>query len=207
MKILLSGGWGYGNLGDDAILIASLNLLKEKYPHSEITVMSYDFQETMKILNKPDIKVIPSIHRIISGELSFKKFGAWKKSFNYYPFPKLLFRRIKKIQNHSIKSQTNKIFHKMKNLSEFEKHIKVYDEFKNADLFVMSGGAYINGWLDSLCSRVLELKITKETNTKSLIIGQTIGPFKKTDLASYAKSGLELADKVSVRDIGSYEEL
>ena len=74
MKILVSGGWGYGNLGDDALLVATIDLLKEKYPNSEIVIMSYDDIETQKLYELSDIKVIPSVHRIISKKMAFNKF-------------------------------------------------------------------------------------------------------------------------------------
>ena len=35
-KIILSGGWSYGNLGDEAILISSINLIHQKYRHRTV---------------------------------------------------------------------------------------------------------------------------------------------------------------------------
>ena len=52
MKIILSGGWGYGNLGDDAILYSSIKLLRDKFPDSTIVVLSYNIPETESIIKE-----------------------------------------------------------------------------------------------------------------------------------------------------------
>lgn len=42
MKIVLSGGWGYGNLGDEAILRATVRILNKIYVNPQITVLSFN---------------------------------------------------------------------------------------------------------------------------------------------------------------------
>ena len=71
----------------------------------------------------------------------------------------------------------------------------------------MSGGGYFNSWLDSLSSRVIELKLANKAKLKSLVIGQSIGPFITEDLNNTAFSGLKLASLISIRDKESYKEL
>ena len=71
MNILLSGGWGYGNLGDDAILEASVRILCNLYPQSKITIMSYEPCD----INIHGYEVIPSLHRAIFG--TFDRFTAY----------------------------------------------------------------------------------------------------------------------------------
>lgn len=206
-KILVSGGWGYGNLGDDALLIATIELLKEKYPISELVIMSYDFNDTKKVLEKYDVKVVPSIHRVISKKLAFKKLGTWNKSFNLFKLPKLLQRIISRVRYPQLVSKEKKIYNRQERfLNEIIKST-LFEEFESSNLFIMSGGGYFNSWSDNLSSRVLELLLAKKANLKSLVIGQSIGPFLTKDLANRAYSGLKHADVICVRDKHSLNEL
>ena len=45
-KIVISGGWGYGNIGDEAILKYTLSDLKKTFPGVNITVLSFDIKQT-----------------------------------------------------------------------------------------------------------------------------------------------------------------
>jgi polysaccharide pyruvyl transferase WcaK-like protein len=207
MKILVSGGWGYGNLGDDSILVASVHLLKEKYPSSEIVVTSYDCDQTCKVQSLPTIKIVPSVHRYLSGELAFKKLSTWRKSYNFCKYPKLFRRIVSRFQRYFLRCAESRILRKYEELSANLSAVPTYNEFQSADLFVMSGGGYFNSWLDNLCARVIELKMARQMNLKSLIIGQSIGPFKTTELSELAYCGLRLADMVSVRDTESWNEM
>lgn len=45
-RIILSGGWGYGNIGDEAILKYTYQDLKKIFPGTDIVVLSFDAKET-----------------------------------------------------------------------------------------------------------------------------------------------------------------
>lgn len=67
-KIILSGGWGYGNLGDDAILLSSYNLIKNRFPNSDIIILSYNTRESSIVIPEGEhIAFYDSLHTSVYG--------------------------------------------------------------------------------------------------------------------------------------------
>jgi polysaccharide pyruvyl transferase WcaK-like protein len=207
-KIFISGGWGYRNLGDDALLKATIDLVNYNLRDtSEIIVSSYNPSDSKRIISG-SIKVVPSVDRKIFGKYFFRKF------LNFNQKEKLFFRKIKNkfldyfiaaisilhlITIFFIPSFYLRIVKKMKN--------EIYQDFENVDLFIMSGGGYFNSWRTSLVSRFIEIEIAKLQGAKILLIGQTIGPFNNYIYKKIAKYCLQKCDIIAVRDIASLQEL
>lgn len=177
MKILLSGGWGYGNLGDDAILYSSIILLKEKYPDCTITVLSYNIQETELIVGEfNNITLTDSLHTKLYG-LKYKEFAVGRNLIDEV------------FQQFSVKYKLNK--EKRKNNKKSGSFLKNYEKYLNenqesveyfkrlcrgADMYVMSGGGYLTTWAEMHISKFCEIDIAKKCNLKTYVIGQTISP-------------------------------
>ena len=202
IKVLLSGGWGYGNLGDDAILLASIELIKKKLPHAEITIMSYSPQDTATLI--PSLKVIPSIHRIIYGNRAYKQLRTYKHTTNIEAFPLLwrIISKIKRIIGHDSNYKSYSILEKKIRGNKLE---ALKEIFRQHDIFIMSGGGYFNEWEDSFNSRIIELELSKQCSS-SFIVGQTLGPFSKAK-QDILKQHLNEIKRVYVRDIASLNEL
>lgn len=64
MKIVVSGGWSYGNIGDEAIATATEYLLKRQFPHAELIFTAYDPEGFEKCHGIP---ALPSVHKLLSG--------------------------------------------------------------------------------------------------------------------------------------------
>lgn len=171
MKIILSGGWGYGNLGDEAILRATVRILNKIYANPKILVLSFDpdlSHETLKN-DSHNVTVVRNLDSYISDleKLRFSASGisplkkVWLKLFEYIASSNLYVQR------------------KYKSLANIQKHIDAsfYKCFEDADLYLMSGGGYINDWTVCLLSRCLEVNIANQYGLKSFSIGQTIGVF------------------------------
>lgn len=191
-KILLSGGWGYGNLGDDAILHASLKLIGNTFQDAEISIFSYEPIVTSEEL-KNKFKVYPSPHRLLFGDSAFKQLSIYGK----------------------VAPQRNTIFHRVKRrLEQYAKTLLKYNDellpnrsnlqeievlFATADIFIMSGGGYFNNWKESLISRIEELRLAQKYNVPSYIIGQSLDNFRP-EYQDTLQSLLSKCHSISVRD-------
>lgn len=203
MNILLSGGWGYGNIGDDAILMASLDLLKQQYSNATITITSHNPEYTQKVVGNA-FEVIPSVHRQLFQDRAF----VFLKVRGYVPNVAALPQIIQRIYGRITRNQRVE-----GTMSIVDSYLKQYGfeglkkQYQNADLFVMSGGGYFNSWEDSMISRIIELELAQLCKVKSVIIGQTLGPFTIPQAKDRLKNALNSAYGIYVRDIESKKEL
>lgn len=200
MNILISGGWGYGNLGDDAILHATLKLLLQIYPSANIRVLSYDPQTTEVELNNKFL-VYESVHRVLFGTSAFKQLMVYNKVSDIYCKYPILDR----IRNRMVYEVNRLLLHQEKKRPVLNS-LQINKLFKTADLFIMSGGGYFNNWYESLISRMEELKLAQKYGIRHYIIGQTLDSFSaeyKEELQSLLKN----VTAISVRDLKSHDEL
>lgn len=63
MKILVSGGWSYGNIGDEAIATATEYLLRRGFPGTQLTFTAYDPESFEACHGFP---ALASVHRQLS---------------------------------------------------------------------------------------------------------------------------------------------
>ena len=63
MKIVVSGGWSYGNIGDEAIATATEYLLKKQFPQAQLIFTAYDPEDFEKCHGIP---ALPSVHKLLS---------------------------------------------------------------------------------------------------------------------------------------------
>ena len=204
--IILSGGWGYGNLGDDAILLSSYQLLKLKYPGCHITVLSYNVSESSSLIpSGNNVSYLDSLHVSIFGYHPKKMtFGNGIISDIIRPFKSRIERRIKPHKNSLLRSRMLKDTDKF--LSRYKDVIEPYSNLcRTADLYIMSGGGYLTNWAEMGISKYYELDIAKRNGLKTYIIGQTIGPFKRNAWKLIEKifsktDGSFFRDKESIKD-------
>lgn len=92
-RILISGYYGFGNSGDDALLLSIIKDLKEKLPEAEITVLSADPDETESVYGVQAVdrwnimKVMGAMRKsdlLISGGGTLIQDGTSTKSLIYY---------------------------------------------------------------------------------------------------------------------------
>lgn len=192
-KILVSGGWGYGNLGDDAILHSTILLVKKRFPGAVIKVMSYNPEETAAELNF-EYEVLPSVHRLLFGESAFKQLNIYGKSRDNRRLSVRILNRIKRY------------FPKKELVPDMEAVKAIYHDFENVDIFIMSGGGYFNNWRESAISRCEELKIAHKFGVDSYIVGQTLDAFDE-HLYDLVKTRIQNCKGIAVRDNDSQAEI
>lgn len=61
-KIIVSGGWSYGNVGDEAIAVVTINLLKKYFPECKIVFLAYD---TQTFFQHHNVKAYSSAHKLL----------------------------------------------------------------------------------------------------------------------------------------------
>ena len=205
-KIILSGGWAYGNLGDEAILIASVKLLHQRFADYVIVVLLYKRNETVKYLEALDyVQIEQSLHSYMYG-VEEKKMSFGENFLCELRMP------IERRLNNQFRPIREK-----KNLKNFLKSPSVYFEkygeakayfaelCKDAEMYVMSGGGYFNNWNEMIISKYLEVHTAKENHLKTYMIGQTVGPFNEYAMQVY-RLVLDNIDGCFFRDIESIKD-
>jgi polysaccharide pyruvyl transferase WcaK-like protein len=178
MRILCSGGSGYGNLGDELILRGTLNGLQNTFPDAEVTVTSFSPEQTAQIHH---IQPIPSIARLCLGS----KDKRLTRAVRYGIAHACLFQELRK---HTHLSS------------------EIRDLYTDHDLFIQAGGGYFNivFWRGSVFF-ALELIGAIDAHINAAVVGQTMGPFGL--LGRPVAHVLSQIKFIYVRDCSSLERL
>lgn len=191
--IILSGGWGYGNLGDIAICKSSIELIRRKYPQAKILLITNDVEE--------EREVVSGVDNVLCIQSFYKKL--FEDTFSYFYQTKVsMLQRIKKricsffIKFISVKRYKKKLYGDI--LSDFEV------QCSEADIYIMSGGGYLNDWKEQLITKYLEVDIMNKYNIPVYLIGQSIGPFANRNNYKICYNLLKCVKGVIFRDNYSF---
>lgn len=184
MKVFVTGGWGYGNIGDDAILHATIKSLQQEIPQAELLFTSYDPKETEF---HHEVKSLYSLHRLLS-----------QRSSSYFPHFQLVFRFFCLLLWSLGYGFTKKHAFVSKDIRELI--IKI----QQSDLLLMAGGGYFNDlWKASYFSRLAEILIASTVGTRIMVYGQTVGPFNTLISKLVFRKFLHKINFVTYRDVQS----
>ncbi|NBD22215.1 hypothetical protein GTZ97_16265 [Aquabacterium fontiphilum] len=171
MKIYLTGGWGYGNKGDNAIFEAMMESMRNAYPGCTFEVSSFDVAETQK---HHGLTALPSVHVYLTkkaplGLLRWAALAIWHVTGFEFVLPP------------SIKRHLNAM--------------------RNCDAVVLGGGGYINDdWVDMLTSRFVEIQMATSLGKPVVIYGQTLGPIGKSWTKPLFKHFIHKVTRIAYRD-------
>jgi polysaccharide pyruvyl transferase WcaK-like protein len=180
MRVLCTGGWGYGNLGDEFILRGTLAGVNLALKNARVTVASFNPETTRKWHH---VDVVPSLHGAYDGKnsrtASYVGIGkAWASFFL---------------------SKYTKRIHLLRVAQEI---------CADYDLVIQAGGGYFNDlFWPAFPNFPLELLGAIHSATPVAIIGQTIGPFKHKFSAARVSCILKQIPFIYVRDGGSIQVL
>ena len=192
-QILLTGGYGYGNVGDEAQLNANIQRWKVAKPEVRITVLS------------PHPAYTESFHgihsengpRVVWFNSNLRAYY-WGANFVFtIKFFFLAFRQL--VGARFMRAGLPPLL-----ISAEEAHL--LHLLQRADMVHISGGGFLTGMTRSrLWENALLLRLAQILDTPSILTGQTIGVFQSTTDRRLAKKGLWRAKAIYLRDKGGSE--
>lgn len=189
-KILVVGGYGYNNVGDEAQLNATIKILKEKFPDYMIKILTPNELYTYFYHNKCLVGVAPRVafydqgtHWLYSRTDNFiVKIHFLLRSFLIY------------LNSFLVRADLPTFFISAKKAMLLE-------EIKTSDMIYFEGGGYLTGkTLSRLLDGIFFIKIGKVFKVDSFLSGQTIGVWNGIFNKILAKWGLKEANIITVRD-------
>jgi len=194
-RVTITGGWGYGNLGDDAILTATLGLVSSIQP-VELTVLTYE-PEARLVHSYPEVQFEYSLHRSADRGISD---GLFKAIDSPLSFRRWVSCRIADRVNQKLKGRLLR--------SSDEDLIRFQSTFDRCDLFVVGGGGYLNeGWFSKSDSIFDEVYAALKKGVNFVVAGPTLGKFSDRRLSGKVYGLLSEAKAIWVRDEFSYDDL
>ncbi len=188
-QILITGGYGYKNVGDEAQLNATLQLLEKELPQYRKVVLTHDRDYTYNEHGKCIVFESPRESFYDHNDISLY-------SVSNLPVKILfLFNAILVYLNaYLVRADLPTFLINAKKAALLE-------ELKKSDMLFYSGGGYLTGkTLSRLWDGVFFISIAKVMNVSVVLSGQTIGIWNGSFNKFLAKWGLSKADIITTRD-------
>jgi coenzyme F420 hydrogenase subunit beta len=188
LKVLISGGFGYGNVGDEAQLAANIEYWKKANPGSEITVLTPNQLFTERIHNV-HTELAPRIVFYNSNKKSYYHASSRGFKVRYFLLSPILIINAMLIRGglpvFGITSQ----------------QVRLLEVINNTDVLFLSGGGYLTGLtLSRLWDNMLLIRLASMFGVPVILSGQTIGVFKDPISRLLAKWGLKKVNLIYLRD-------
>ncbi len=187
-KIVLLGGYGGHNSGDEAILTTNLNYLKKFIPNAEFLALSYDPPYTSQF------------HKVPSDyNPQHYLFSSINKSWNIFSMLweglKVLSRAVRLLLNAWLLKKGKRT------ILLDEEGQRLLNNLRDAALLFNVGGGALNStlWVLLYCNG-LTFWVCKILGKPVILSGQTIGPFNRWLDKKFAKFALNKVDVITLRD-------
>lgn len=189
-RILIAGGYGYGNIGDEAQLAANLENWNDIVPDCRLTILT------------PNRELTRTFHRLGHVELA----------------PRVVFFNEDRSQNYDRSNLRFKLhFFMLTPILLFNARLcradlplflisaraaRLLDVIYNSDLLFLSGGGYLTGHtLSRLWDNMLLIRLADILGVPAILSGQSIGVWEHDGISrAIARWGLKKVGYISVRD-------
>lgn len=188
LRVLIAGGYGYGNVGDEAQLAANLQYWKKVVPRSTLTVLTPNRMYTEELHGHVRTALATRLSLFGRGECQY--FGSdriFKRRFFMVAAVCLFNARLVRAGLPTFGLTT--------------RQARLMDELNNTDVLFLSGGGYLTGMtLTRLWDHMLLINLAHSLGVPTLLSGQTIGLFKGRISRILARWGLKKAEMIYLRD-------
>ncbi|OEU67538.1 MAG: hypothetical protein BBJ57_10865 [Desulfobacterales bacterium PC51MH44] len=188
LAVVISGGYGYGNIGDEAQLAANLRHWKKAAPSSELTVLTPKPHYTRSVHPGVRTESAPRISLFgLGGKMYFGSEKLFKKLYFFLAPLYLLNARL--------------IRAGLPVLGLGSKQARLLDILYNSDVLFLSGGGYLTGmtWT-RLWDNMLLIQLAHYFGATVLLSGQTIGVFNSRINRFLARWSLKKVELIYLRD-------
>jgi len=196
LHVLVAGGYGYGNIGDEAQLAANIRHWKKSFPACELTVLTPNLEYTGKTHKNVRIELATRVSLFGKGNVPY--FGSDSR------FKRLFFLLVPLYLSNAYLIRAG-----LPAIGLTRRQFQALQEIRDSDVLFLSGGGYLTGMtLTRLWDNMLVLRLARVFGVPVLLSGQTIGVFKDPVSRFLAKWGLRTAKYIYLRDpISSSKEL
>lgn len=201
-KILVVGGYGYQNVGDEAQLNVVIDRLKKYFPDFNIKILTPNQKYTSKAHQYSNVGEAPRIAFFKQGE------SLLYSATNYDKNRGLLKNLVNEILKFLFLAKSYWIYfnallvkHDLPTFLVSPSTTSLLYDIRTSKLVYFEGGGYLTGkTLSRLWDGILLCKIAKLFRVKVAMSGQTIGVWNTSFNKRYAKSGFKDVDLISLRD-------
>lgn len=188
-RIYIVGGYGYGNVGDEAQLNSVLKNLEYYFPNYFKIVGTHNRMFTFK--NHKHKTLFDSPREAFFDHNSNSMYRL-KTKYDYFRF--FLSFSLIYLNSFLVRAELPTFFINAKKAA-------LLNELKNCDLVFFSGGGYLTGdTLSRLYDGILLILISKIFDNKVVMTGQTIGIWKNNFIKLLAQKAFSKVDLITTRD-------
>lgn len=189
-NILVLGGYGGNNVGDDAQLEGSLNDLKAIIPEASVIVLTPNLEQTMSRHWPSSVAYAPRISFFDFDENSGRYIKWWVKSNKEWLLNQLNF-----VVTEAVKFKTG-LSHSLS-----DKQMQAIELIRNASIVYYAGGGFLMGPTGSrLWDGALVCQLAKIFDTPVVMSGQNMGIWQNPFNLDLAASSFDKVRLIGTRD-------